>query len=195
MLWRQGLYLWKSRPGIRCLMKETHLSNRPLMFHACALDRCRFFFFFLGPVKFGETQTSGRLLLMNVKSKADLFRKSKHFHTYDRAISRVRHNHRRHLISCLCSCCQLCASDKTKLWFGVIYDKCRMYEADGFQFKVSQPFPKFLDLSYHHKLFPLGNVSFVTEPSIFKWECDYLNSVLFIYYYYFQSEVTLNAKM
>lgn len=80
-------------------------------------------------MKFGETQTSGRLLLMNVKSKADLFRKSRHFHTYDRAVSRVRSNHPRPFIVFLWSRCQLCAPDKAKLWIGIKNDKCRMCKA------------------------------------------------------------------
>lgn len=102
----------------------------PLMVHACASDRCGGFFF-SWPVKCGETQTSGHLLLMNVKSKTDLFRKSKRFHTYDRAMSRERSNHPRHLVVCLCSCCQLCTPDRAEPWFGINDDECRMYEAVG----------------------------------------------------------------
>lgn len=124
-------------------------------------------FFFLASFKFGETQTSGHLLLMNVKSNVDLFRKSKHFHTYDRAISRVRSNHPGHLISCLCSCCQLCTSVPTrqKLWFEISANKCRMYVEEVEKvFMLCYFFPPFM--SYHLKLLPIDNISFCTRRNL-----------------------------
>ena len=61
--------------------RHTYLISVVFASH-CPCQSCRQMCFFSWPVKFRETQSSGRLLLMNVKSKADLFKKSKHFHTY-----------------------------------------------------------------------------------------------------------------
>lgn len=104
---RQGLYRWKIRLGIKALMEETHLSEKWFVRFGLRFTwMCEFLSVFLP----SETQNSECFLLLNVKSKANLFIKSKFFDTCGRAVSRVKSNPLRHLISCLCSICQLCTS-------------------------------------------------------------------------------------
>lgn len=122
-----GLTCGESRTGIWFLMRTLLSYWWRVCFPWFRLARLTDHHFFIPwPVgSAGRHEAADASCWWMSKSNTDLFRKSKRFHAYDRATSLVRFNHPEQFVSGLCSLCQLCAFDCSKLWSGINDDKCR----------------------------------------------------------------------